>query len=361
MKKKNIIIIAVIILLAVFFILRRKIELAHAPVVGQQPVMVHTVFARKQDISEQKEYLAQIQALRQANVSARINAVVKNVLVDESSLVKKGDVLAKLDSRDLEAKLSAAKAMLLSAEENLSYWKTEYGRDENLFANGAISEEERDRAKNSLAQAQSGYTQAKENVNALNANLSYAEIIAPFDGIVARRMVDPGDLAAMGKPLFVVNDQSRLKLVFAVPQDDLRLIKKGQKVLFKNGQSKADVSITNIFPSLEKGKVVTVEAYLKAGAKFLAGEFVPVKVVILEKKDVTVIPKGSLMFSAKGEPFIFVVKDNKLKKVEIKTGITADDWVEVKNISAGESVVEGSYLSGSALSEGQVVSSGGKK
>jgi len=133
MKKKNRIIIAVIILFAVFFIAKRKIELAHAPVIGQQPVLVHTVYTQKHDITEQREYLAQVRAFNQANVSARINAMVGNVLVDEGSLVKKGDVLAKLDSRDLEAKLSAAKAALLAAEENLSYWKAEYKRDEDLF------------------------------------------------------------------------------------------------------------------------------------------------------------------------------------------------------------------------------------
>ncbi len=360
-KKKIRFIIVVIIILAVFFIVRRKIELAHAPVVGNRPIMVHTVYAQKRDIKKQKEYLAEVQPFNQADISARINATVENVYVDESSVVKKGDILADLDQRDLRAKLSSAEAELSSADENLAYWQAEYRRDEDLFENGAISEEERDRAKNNLAQALARDTEAKENVAYLKTSLSYATITAPFDGVVARRMVDPGDLATVGKKLFIVNDQSQMKLAFEVPQEDIPFLKKGQMVSFKSRGKTVEVPISDIFPSLDKGKVVTVEAFLPKDTKFLSGEFVSVSVTVLKKKDVTVVPKSAVVFSDKKAPFIFMVENNKLKKFPVQIGLITENWVEVKNVSAGQPVVDGSYLSWSLLSDGQTVIAGSKQ
>ena len=243
----------------------------------------------------------------------------------------------------------------------MAYWKSEYDRDEDLFENGAISQEERDRAKNSLAQAQSRYTEAKENVDYFNAALSYAKITAPFGGVVAKRVVDPGDLATIGKILFVVNDESRMKLVFEIPQSDISLVKKGQDVSFQYKGKALHTAVSNLFPSLTNGKVMTVEAYLNEDIGLLSGEFIPVKVTVLAKKDVTVIPKASVIFTKTGSPLVFMVQEGKLKKFSIETGIITEDQVEVKNIQSGQAVVKGSYLSAGALSDGQAVQLGGRK
>ncbi len=357
MKRRKVIIVGIIVA-AVLLIARRKVELSHAPVVGARPIMVHTVSARKRDIRDQREYLAEVQPARQAHMAARINAQVDKVYVDEGSVVRRGDLLAALDQRDLKAKLAAAEAELSSAAENLSYWRSEYERDEDLFKNGAISEEERDRARNNLASARARDARAKENVALMKTGLSYAAIRAPFDGVVAGRLIDPGDLAVVGKPLFILDDRSRMKLVFEAPQEDLPFLKKGEEVSFLRGGKTVEVPISNIFPSLEKGKLVTVEAILPGRTGYVSGEFVPISVTVSERKDVTVVPKGAVVFPDGEPPFVFLVANNRLKRFPVEVGMVTEDWVEVKNIQPGQAVVDGSYLSWSSLSDGQTVVTG---
>jgi len=353
MKKRKLII--VLIVLALFFILKRKIELARAPVFGKRPVLVSVFYSQKRDIKSFREYLAKIEPINKANVSTRVSATVEKIFVDEGSSVEKGDLLAELDKRDILAKLNSAKQVLFAAQENFNYWQKEYTRDENLFKQGAVSEEERDRAKNSFAQAKANLESAKENVRLWQANLSYTEIKSPYTGVVSERFVDEGDLAVPGKPLFVVEDRSKFKLSFDVPQEDISYLKRGLSVFYKANNQLKQAKITNIFPSVSPGKILHIEAYLNDKDGIYAGAFVPVKVVTAEGKRVIVIPKSSVTKVSNLKPFVFIVEGGKLKKYPVVLGLSSDMFVEAKNLASGVAVVKNPYLSWTKLAEGEPV------
>ena len=354
MRKKRLVLVG-IVLLALFFVVKRKIELMRAPVFGKRPILVSVFYSRKGEIERFAEYLAEVRPVRTAKISTKIPAEVQEVYVDEGSVVKKGDVLAELDKREILARLNSAKGSLSSAKENFEYWKKEYERDETLFQAGAISEEERDRAKNNFARAQANLKTAEENVNFWQAELDYVEVKSPYDGVISRRFVDPGTLATVGKPLFELEDRSVLKLVFDVPQADLSFIKKGGYLLYRSGGKWRSAKITNIFPSLNLGKTLRIESYVKPDGSLYVGEFVPVKVLVARKSDVVIIPKSAVCMGANSHPFVFVVKGNRLKRYPIVLGITSGRFVEVRNLKVGMPVVENPYLSWTKLSEGQAV------
>jgi len=354
MKSRRLVIF-ILIILGVFFILKKRKELSKAPVFGQRPVLVSVFYSQRKGIKSFKEYLAEVEPVNQAKVSTRISAIVEKVLADESSVVKKGDLLAELDKKDISAKLNSAKESLSSAKENFNYWNKEYIRDENLFKQGAVSEEERDRAKNSFAQSKARLKNAEENITFWQANLNYADVRSPYDGIVSKRFVDAGDLTAPGKPLFTVEDRSKLKLSFDVPQEDVPFLKQGCPVFYKAKDKLKQVKITNLFPSISQGKILHIEAYLNDKSGLYVGAFVPVKALIAEKKDAVVIPKSSITKVPNLKPFVFIVKEGKLEKYPVVLGLSSDEFVETKNLIPGAAVVKNPYLSWTKLAEGEPV------
>ena len=358
--KRRIIIIAVL-LFGLFFIAKRKIKLSKAPVFGNKPIVVSVFYTKKGDINVYRDYLAEVEPINTAKISTRISALVDEVFVDEGAEVKKGDLLAKLDEKDILAKIDAAKESLSSAEENYNYWKKEYERDENLFKQGAISEEARDRAKNMFAASKAKLESAKKAIEILKVNLKYTDIKSPYDGVVSRRFVDPGDLAVPGKPLFVVENRSRFKLAFDIPQEDVGTINKGALISFKVGKKSFNAKITNKFPSIEKGRMLRIEAYLDNKCSLVSGAFVPVRVILASKKDVVILPKSAISKGQGKKPFVFVVKDKKLVRYPVKIGLISDNFAEVKNIAVGVPVVKNPYLSWVKLAEGQTVKMAGAK
>ncbi len=360
MKKKKIMFIALAALLVVFFILKKKVELMRAPVFGTRPALVSVFYARKRPIEKFSAYLAKVEPEEAAKVSPKITAVVDEIYVDEGSVVKKGCLLARLDKRDILAKLNSAKSSLSAAEQNFTYWEKEYERDKTLFREGAVSEEAMDKAKDNFAQAKARKETARENVSFWQVQLSYAEIVSPYDGVVSKRMVDTGDLAVVGKPLFLVENRARLKLVFDAPQEDLRFIKKGQEVYYgEEGYSKR-TKIANIFPSIGPGKMVRVEAYVLPEPKLHVGEFIPIKVLVAREEDAVVVPNSAICKSEGHKPFVFIVEKGALKKQTVVLGIKSEMFVEVKNLGAGAAVVKNPFLSWTKLSDGQSVKIIGK-
>jgi len=354
MKSKRLVIF-ILIILGVFFVLKRKKELSKAPVFGQRPVLVSVFYSQRKGIKSFREYLAKVEPVNQAKVSTRISAVVEKVFADEGSVVKKGDLLAELDKKDISAKLNSARASLSSAKENFNYWNKEYIRDENLFKQGAVSEEERDRAKNSFAQSRARLKSAEENITFWQVNLNYADVRSPYDGVVSKRFVDAGDLAVPGKPLFTVEDRSKLKLSFDVPQEDVPFLKQGYPVFYKVKDKLEQVKITNLFPSISQGKILHIEAYLNDKDGLYVGAFVPVKVLIAEKKDTVVIPKSAVSKMKGKGSFVFLVKDKKLNKYSVVLGLESDEFIEAKNLGEGLAVVSSPYLSSVKLSDGEPV------
>jgi len=354
MKRRKLIII-VLMVSALFFILKRKIELARAPVFGEKPVLVSVFYSQRRDIKSFKEYLAKIEPINKANISTRVSATVEKIFVDEGSRVEKGDLLAQLDKRDFLSKLNSAKEFLSSANENFNYWDKEYTRDESLFKQGAISEEERDRTKNSFVQSKAKFEDAKENVRFWQANISYTEIKSPYTGVVSKRFVDEGSLAVPGKPLFIVEDRSKLKLSFDVPQEDISSIREGNLVFYKVNNKLKQAKITNLFPSISQGKLLHIEAYLNNKEGVYAGAFVPVKVMTVQEKGVVVIPKSAVAKMHSLKPFVFIVKEGKLEKYPVILGLSSDMFIEVKNLAAGVAVVKNPYLSWTKLAGGEPV------
>ena len=364
---------------------RKKQMLEAAPKYGMQPTPVRVASARQGDLLATHQYLAIVEPIRVADVSARLTATVEKVLHDENEPVKAGDVLVVLDGRQIEESIAAMKAQVEQAQADLAsneatvvalaktaaYWDRETQRDRTLAGKGAIpgaqaegtadkADEARgklDAAKQKSAAIERLIESLKRKQAELETTLGYCTIRSPFDGLVSRRLVYAGDLAVPGKSLMVVEDRSRLKLGFDVPQQDLAQVREGLEVGYSVAGQDRKATVSHLYPSLDVARMLRAEVYL-AGTDMeglSSGAYVPLRVVLGRTKDVTLVPAASVVESPEGQCHVFVARDGHLEVRPVKVLGSSGDDVAVEGLEAGQEVVLSTFLGWATLSSGQKV------
>lgn len=152
-----------------------------------------------------------VHAVREAGISARLIARVREILVRPGQHVATGEPLVVLDSRDLESRYAQTQQELTGAEARLREAKANYDRMQSVSA-GAVSRAQLDRAQAAFESAKSELDSMQQRLQEAKVSLSYATIEAPFDAVVIDRYVEPGDLASPGRPLLRIYDPSRMRL-----------------------------------------------------------------------------------------------------------------------------------------------------
>lgn len=391
MLKKAIRILIVLIMMAalgfggVLLVKHKKKALAAAPKYGMQPMPVRVTSARLGDLRRMRDYLAVVEPIRVADVSARVTASVEKVLRDENEWVKAGDVLVTLDSRQIEESIAAMKAQVEQTQADLAsnqatvdslaktvaYWDREAQRDRALADKGAIpgaqaegtadkANEVRgrlDAARQKSAAIERSVESLQRRQAELETTLSYCTIRSPFDGIISHRRVDPGDLAVPGKSLMVVEDRSQLKLAFDVPQQDLPEVREGLAATYSAAQQNHEVTLSHLFPSLNAARMLRAEVYLSGREidGLSPGAYVPLRVVLGNDKDVTLVPGTAVVESPGGHAHVFVVRDHHLEARPVNLLGSSGDDVAVDGIQVGEQVVLSTFLGWAQLASGQMV------
>jgi len=214
------------------------------------------------------ESVGTVSAKTVSTISSKVMGSVEKVFVREGDPVKTGDRLATIDNRQAKAMLHQAKAALgaarraeTSANAGAEFATATYIRYRNLMKDESASPQEFDEIKSRYQQAQAGLAAAKERVKEAEAALTLARvrtkdtvILAPYDGIIRAKMVDVGDLATPGKPMFSIEDKNRYVANLVVPEQYAHLVALNQKVTVTvpalNNRSFAG-SVQDIFPAVD--------------------------------------------------------------------------------------------------------------
>ena len=172
-----------------------------------------------------------VQAFNTAPIHARVSGYLKRWYVDIGMPVKAGQVLAEVDTPDLDQQVLQARADLATAQANQSLAATTAKRWAGLVAADAVSKQEAEEKAGDLTAKSSLVNAARANLNRLLALESFKKITAPFDGVVTTRSTDIGALITTGgatdAALFTVADQRRLRVYVRVPQNYSALVRKG--------------------------------------------------------------------------------------------------------------------------------------
>lgn len=180
----------------------------------------------------------------QVDVTAQREGVVREILVDTPAHVKTGTLLAKLDERQIASDLEAARAKTRGIADDLKNWEAEarvleadYVRAQRLFKLGLIAEEQLDHAKYKAESDQWDIKRVSELLNtsqaeehSLELELDKTKIVAPFDGLIARRYVREGQSVAKGERLFWVTAEAPLLMRFTLPEKAFGRVHQGQSL-----------------------------------------------------------------------------------------------------------------------------------
>ena len=240
---------------------------------------IRTQTLQTQNVPDEIEVPGTVIAVATAEVAARTMGTVLQVAAREGDRVSRGQLLAQLDSRELAAQESSARAAedisnagvteatkaIASAQAQADVLKRTYDRYVYLKEQKSVSPQEFDevaakyqageasleQAQAGLQQAEAARTRAKSEVQAAESVTSYARIVAPFDGRVLERRVEPGSLVSPGISLFVLEDASRYQLEVTLSADALGAIRKG---------GAARVQLDDLPGTVIAGRVAEMEA-----------------------------------------------------------------------------------------------------
>jgi membrane fusion protein, multidrug efflux system len=175
-----------------------------------------------------------LEAWYSAPIHARVGGYLKAWYKDIGDKVKAGDVLAVIDTPELDQQLEQAKAVFAKAQADANLANITARRWQHLLSSDSVSKQEADEKAGEAAASQATVLAAKADVDRLQALETFKKIVAPFDGVVTARRTDVGDLITAnnesGPELFSVADTHRMRLYVPVPEVDANTIKPGMKV-----------------------------------------------------------------------------------------------------------------------------------
>lgn len=215
---------------------------------------------------------ATIEAVRQATVSAQINGTVTQFFVDAGDRVKRGQLLARIDTRETDAQVNAGRAGVAQAEASLGQAQLNYDRTQSLIKQGFVSQAALDKADADLKAAQAAVEVARAGSTQAVTARSFAELRAPIDGVVSQRLMELGELAIAGKPVLMLHDPAQLRAVGAVPQFVLPKVagaKSAQVELPTLGKTLAAARVT-VLPAAD-ARLLSTLVRAELGAEVPAG------------------------------------------------------------------------------------------
>ncbi|MEQ9103961.1 MAG: efflux RND transporter periplasmic adaptor subunit [Rhodothermales bacterium] len=248
-----------------------------------------------------------LDAVTTVQVGTQVSGIVNQIYVDFNDPVRRGQVIARIDTTLLASSVRDANASLVRARAQLEFNQREYDRVKELHEKGFTTEVALNQAAYNLDIAKAGIQTASISLERAQRNLSYATIISPIDGVVIERNVDEGQTvaASLSAPqLFLIaNDLKRLEIQASVDEGDIGQIQPGQKARFTvqayDNQMFDGVVRQVRLQSTVTNNVVTYTAVIdvdNADGRLLPGMTATVDFLIERVEDVYMIPNAALRF-----------------------------------------------------------------
>ena len=200
----------------------------------QSKTYVTTTFPKRAAQAQTLALPGTLQGYVQAPIAARASGYLKRWLVDIGSRVNKGDLLAEIDSPEIDQQLSQAVAAREQAAATLNLANSTMNRWEALRKKDAVSQQELEERRSAAAQMRANLAAADANVERLRQLQGFKRVVAPFAGVITKRNVDVGDLidagGGAGRTLFVLSQTDPLRIYVNVPQSYAQNVKVGQQV-----------------------------------------------------------------------------------------------------------------------------------
>ena len=279
------------------------------------------------------ELPGRLQAYIQAPIYARVPGYLKSWKHDIGSQVKAGEVLAEIETPDLDQQLAQARADLNVAQANAELARIGAERWQSLATTDAVAKQDVDQRTYTWNANIAQVKAAQANVDRLMAEEGFKRLVAPFDGIVTARDTDIGALinvgAAGGAELFVVSETKKLRVYVSVPQNDVPSVPPGTRATItvpehpdKTYTGTVEASAQAVNPST--GTTLMQLIVDNSAGELMPGDYASIRLQIVAANALSV-PSSALIFDAKGLSIATVDSDNRvvLKPVSIDRDLGA--------------------------------------
>lgn len=299
-----------------------------------QSIAVATAFPQRETITPILRFAGSLDPVWQADVSAKIDGRVERIYVNEGEEVVAGTVLAHLEQTEQTANLLSAKGSLMDAQTNLEKAERELQRYQALYEKGAVSEQMVDNYRFARNNAHGKMTEAQGVWDNMQDKLSGASVLAPQNGVVAKRYYQEGYYAKVGTPLFNVADISELTAKINIPEGQISNIAVGglaEITVPAYPEGKFSGTITRISPVADMpartfAAEVTVD---NSAGKLRGGVYANVIITAEPKENALVIPMSAIVMR-EDQRTVFVVDDKGVvSRRVLAIGFVSDNMVEV--------------------------------
>ena len=378
MKKTKILIILLILGVGGYFVYDKFFN------IKDEKVEFITKKAKKGSFSKKVDATGEIFATELIDVGAQVSGQIKKLYVKLGDQVKKGDMIASIDSStqqnsidNKEAQLAIYKAQLESAKVALNIAKTQFDRENALFAKNATSKQEFESAKNTysansakIKELEAQIKQTNIELSTAKINLGYTKIIAPRDGTVVSVQVEEGQTvnANQTTPTIVnIADLSRVKMKMQIAEGDITKIKVGTPVeysilseptkKFQTAVSSIDPGLTTLSDGSYGSSSSSKSSYSSSSSSSSAVYYYAQSIVdnkdgilrigmttqnellIANVEDAIIVPSIGIKKDENGT-FVYVLKDGKPVKTAVKTGIKDNlDTQIISGINDGDEII----------------------
>ncbi len=305
---------------------------------------VHVQTVERKSRAATEEVVGTVRPKLSAVIGAKVSGRIEQMLVVPGQLVKRGELLATIDAREIQAQLDQAVAIRQQAESDLQ-------RATSLLGQKILSPSEFDAAQSKFRVADAALKQAE-------TMLGYTKINAPFDGVITRKLADVGDLVGdpttPNKPLLQMENPDTLRLEADVPEALIGNVKLGDKLAVRIAAVTSEIegTVAEMSPTADSNsRTYLVKLDLPGATGLRSGQFGRVLVPVGEASAIR-IPAAAVIQRGQME-LVFVVVGNHAQMRLVKTGSRVGDEVElVSGLNSGELVVT---ENASGLVDGQPV------
>jgi RND family efflux transporter MFP subunit len=347
------ILFAVALLVAIFYGLHvrtsREKELTHST---DEAAILTVNVVKPQTGSEAQELIlpGNAQAFTETPIYSRTNGYLKKWYFDIGSHVRRGQLLAEIETPEIDQQLQQSRAELERIQANMELAGVTSNRWQNLLAKHAVSQQEADQARSNYIAAQAAVDASKANVRRLEQLQSYEKIIAPFDGVITARNTDIGDLINAGsgstnpRELFHLAATGKLRVYAAVPEVYADSIHNGDQADLaqdSNPGVKIPGTIVRNAKAIDHAtRTLNVEVDVdNRDNKLLPGAYVFVHFHVPGGSNTVTVPSNTLLFRGEGLR-AGVVRDGRVQLVPVTIGHDYGGTVEVTSgLTASDEIV----------------------
>jgi multidrug efflux system membrane fusion protein len=299
------------------------------------------------------EYAARTESIRNIPLQARVTGYLAAQPAPDGADVKEGDLLYKIDPRDLQAALDLIKAQAQRDAAALDYARANFNRGDELVKSGFVAKDTLDQRESAMRQSQAALTMDQAAVRTAELNLGYAEIRAPFSGRIGRNQAPVGTLVSVAgttlntlvqlDPIYVTFNPSETELTeiqraHAAGKVEVEVIVPGESEAHHKGE------LTFIDNAVDRttGTITARATIGNADFTLLPGQYVRARLHLKDEPDALLVPQTALGSSQLGKYVYVAGPDNKAEQRLVTLGPTDGDLVSVTNgVSEGDQIITG--------------------